>query len=553
MRKAGTILHISSLPSPYGIGTMGKEAYDFVDFLKASGLSFWQVLPLVPSGSGNSPYASYSMYAGNPDFIDLDRLRRQGLLALEDIQAYSWGNNPARVDFQAIHQGRKALLEKAYQNSKNPLSVVDFDLLTQVEDENEKEGILEDAELLDGLKELAALDGDEGDREKTAAEQAVYQPVVESVDYSWEVSSFRQQNQGWVEDYALYMALKEKYQQKPWYEWDSEIANREPWAVERFQEELREQIDFWVFVQYLFYSQWNALKLYANDNNVEMIGDIPIYSFHDSVDVWVSRRYFWLDRKNMPVKVAGVPPDAFSEDGQRWGNPLYRWDLLEDDGYQWWINRIRHNLQLYDWVRIDHFRGFDQFYAIDAGEPDAKKGEWCEGPGYDLFKRVKEELGDVKILAEDLGVITPSVRRLLEKTGFPGMKVLQFACSGSGNAYLPHNAEENAFMYTGTHDNDTTLGWLESGDKKEIAFARRYFGLNREEGLNWGMIRGALGSRCKAAMIPMQDFLDLGSGDRMNIPATPDGNWGFRMKPGAIANSLAEKISVLLECFGRHS
>ena len=204
-------------------------------------------------------------------------------------------------------------------------------------------------------------------------------------------------------------------------------------------------------------------------------------------------------------------------------------------------------------MRIDHFRGFDQFYAIDAEEPDAKKGEWCEGPGYDLFKRVKEELGDVKILAEDLGVITPSVRRLLEKTGFPGMKVLQFACSGSGNAYLPHNAEENAFMYTGTHDNDTTLGWLESGDKKEIAFARRYFGLNREEGFNWGLIRGALGSRCKAAMIPMQDFLNLGSGDRMNIPATPEGNWGFRMKPGAVTDSLAEKISVLLECFGRHS
>ena len=271
MRKAGTILHISSLPSPYGIGTMGKEAYDFVDFLKASGLSFWQVLPLVPSGSGNSPYASYSMYAGNPDFIDLDRLRRQGLLTLEDIQAYSWGKNPARVDFQAVHQGRKALLEKAYQNSKNPLSAVDFDLLTQVEDETEKEEILEDAELLDGLKDLAALDGDENNGEKAAAEQAVYQPVVESVDYDREVARFRQQNQGWVEDYALYMALKERYQQKPWYEWDSEIANREPWAVERCREELREQMDFWVFVQYLFYSQWNALKLYANDNGVEMI------------------------------------------------------------------------------------------------------------------------------------------------------------------------------------------------------------------------------------------------------------------------------------------
>ncbi len=553
MRKAGTILHISSLPSPYGIGTMGKEAHEFVDFLKKSGLSYWQVLPLVPAGSGNSPYASYSTYAGNPDLIDLDELRRQGLLALEDIQAYSWGKNAARVDFEKVHEGRKALLEKAYRNSFNPLPVVDFDLLTEVGDETEKENILEDIEMLEDLKELSALEGGEAQGEIAAAQVQVYQPVAERVDYGREIARFRDQNSGWVEDYALYMALKERYGQKPWYEWEPEAANRQPGFLDRCREELKDRVDFWVFVQYLFYTQWNALKLYANENGVEMIGDIPIYSYHDSVDVWANRRYFWLDRKNMPVKVAGVPPDAFSEDGQRWGNPLYRWDLLEDDGYQWWIDRIRHNLQLYDWVRIDHFRGFDQFYAINADEPDAKKGEWCEGPGFDLFRRVKEEMGDVKILAEDLGVITPSVCRLLEKTGFPGMKVLQFACSGSDNAYLPHNAGENAFMYTGTHDNDTTLGWMESGSPKEVAFAKKYFGLNQEEGFNWGLIRGALGSRCRSAMVPMQDFLGLGSEDRMNTPATPSGNWGFRMKPGVLTSSLAEKISGLLDCFGRHS
>lgn len=553
MRKAGTILHISSLPSPYGIGTMGKEAYNFVDFLKKSGLSFWQVLPLVPAGSGNSPYASHSAYAGNPDLIDLDDLRRQGLLTLEDIQSHSWGNRADRIDFEKVHQGREQLLKKAYENSKHPLPAVDFDLLAQVEDETQEENVLEDIEVLDELKKISILDGEGAEEELERAESQIYQPMVERADYEKETARFRDRNSSWVEDYALYMALKERYAQKPWYEWDSEIANREPWAVERCREELREQVDFWVFVQYLFYSQWNALKLYANDNNVEMIGDIPIYTYHDSVDVWANRRYFWLNRENMPVKVAGVPPDAFSEEGQRWGNPLYRWDLLEDDGYQWWIDRIRHNLELYDWVRIDHFRGFDQFYAINSDEPDARKGEWCEGPGYDLFKRVKEEMGSVKILAEDLGVITSSVHRLLEKTGFPGMKVLQFACSDSTNAYLPHNAEENSFMYTGTHDNDTTLGWLESGDKKETAFAQKYFGLNREEGFNWGLIRGALASRCKAAIVPMQDFLGLGSEGRMNTPATPSGNWGFRIKPGSASDSLAEKISGLLDCFGRHS
>ncbi len=553
MRKAGTILHISSLPSSYGIGTMGKEAFKFVDFLKKSGLTFWQVLPLVPAGSGNSPYASYSIYAGNTDLIDLDELRRQGLLTLEDIQAHSWGKDESRVDFNAVHEGRRVLLRKAYENSKNPILAVDFDLLEKAEDETEQEDILEDIEILDNLKALSKLDGEESKTEIETVEKQIYQPLAQRMDYAKEVARFRDQNSGWIEDYALYMALKDRYQQKPWYEWDLPVVNRDPEALGRCREELKEEINFWVFTQYLFYFQWNALKLYANENGVEMIGDIPIYTYHDSVDVWVNRRYFWLDRENMPVKVAGVPPDAFSEDGQRWGNPLYRWDLLEDDGYGWWINRIRHNLQLYDWVRIDHFRGFDQFYAINANEPDAKKGEWCEGPGFDLFKRVKEELGDVKILAEDLGVITPSVRRLLKKTDFPGMKVLQFACSGSDNAYLPHNAEENAFMYTGTHDNDTTLGWMKNGSKKETAFAKKYFGLNREEGLNWGFIRGALGSRCKAAIIPMQDFLGLGSEGRMNTPATPSGNWGFRMKANAVSSSLAEKISELLDCFGRHS
>lgn len=531
IRRAGTILHISSLPSPYGIGTMGAQAYTFVDFLKKAGLQYWQVLPLVPAGSGNSPYASYSTFAGNPDLIDLDFLCRLGLLEKKEIEAYNWGENPKRVNFDAVHQGKQPLLEKAYACLK-------------------KVGRAEEIK----AEEAAPIDGEE---QKTAAKKKIVKtkaaetlipaPVLSLTD----MERFRVRHADWLEDYALYMAIKEANEQKAWFQWPADIAARDPKAMVRWSNEEKERVDFWAFVQYLFFTQWEALKFYANENGVEIIGDIPIYVFHDSVDVWANKKYFWMNKDYSLAKVAGVPPDAFSESGQRWGNPLYRWDLLEDDDYGWWIERIRHSAEIYDWVRIDHFRGFDQFYAIDANEKDARHGEWCEGPGYSLFRQVEKKLGKVKILAEDLGVITPSVRKLLKATGFPGMKVLQFACSGPDNLYLPHNCDENSFFYTGTHDNDTAAGWLANGDPKEVAFAKKYFGISRLDSGHWDLIRGAFASPCMVAMTQMQDFLGLGSDDRMNIPATPSGNWGFRIAKGRTTDALAEKIRDLLYCFGR--
>lgn len=531
-RKAGTILHISSLPSPYGIGTMGVQAYAFADFLKKSGLRYWQVLPLVPAGSGNSPYASYSTFAGNPDLIDLDFLCRIGLLEKQEVEACDWGKNPRRVDFEAVHRSKQPLLEKAYAALKRAGRA------------EETKAAVPDA----AQQQAAPKKG----RNRTKAVTEEKLPEVEAPVLSLEdMGQFRLRHAGWVEDYALYMAVKEKNDGKPWFQWPADIAAREPQAMAYWSKAAEDRVDFWVFVQYVFFTQWEALKAYANENGVEIIGDIPIYVFHDSVDVWANRKYFWMNPDNSLAKVAGVPPDAFSETGQRWGNPLYRWDRLEDDGYGWWIERIRRSAEIYDWIRIDHFRGFDQFYAIDADEPDARRGEWCEGPGLALFRQMEKELGSVRILAEDLGVITPSVRKLLKATGFPGMKVLQFACSGPDNYYLPHNCDENAFMYTGTHDNDTAAGWLQNGDPRETAFAKRYFGLNREEGGHWGLIRGAFASPCMVAMTQMQDFLGLGSNDRMNVPATPSGNWGFRMEKGRATDALAAKIHDLLYCFGR--
>ena len=543
LRRAGTILHISSLPSPYGIGTMGQDAYDFVDFLKKAGLRYWQVLPLVPAGSGNSPYASYSTFAGNPDLIDLDFLQAVGLLERKELTGQSWGKNPARVDFDTVHRGKLPLLEKAYTR---------LTALGQASFRPENLAPMPEKPLA-AAKESSGKEKPSGKGKETlpSQSQTVTFTVTPPTLSLAAMQQFRLQHADWVEDYALYMAVKERNEDKPWYQWPEDIAQRQPQAVAYWSSEVKARVDFWVFVQYLFFTQWEALKFYANERDVEIIGDLPIYVLHDSVDVWVNRKYFWLNRDNSLAKVAGVPPDAFSDMGQRWGNPLYRWDLLEDDGFGWWIHRIRRNAQIYDWVRIDHFRGFDQFYAIDRDEPDARHGEWCEGSGYALFQQIEKELGRVKILAEDLGVITPSVRRLLRETGFPGMKVLQFACSGPDNAYLPHNCEENAFLYTGTHDNDTAAGWVQNGDPKEVAFAKRYFGLNAEEGYHWGLIRGALGSRCVVAMAQMQDFLGLGSEHRMNVPATPSGNWGFRMVKGASNDALAEKIRELLYCFGR--
>lgn len=491
MRSAGILMHISSLPSPYGIGTLGKSAYDFVDFLSLSGQSYWQILPIGPTGYGDSPYQSFSVHAGNPYFIDLVALCDAGLLDKESCLEVDWGADSSTVDYEKIFNNRFRILKKAFINF------------------SKKE------------------------------------------DYQFQ--KFITDNKFWLEDYSLYMAVKEHFNLLPWYNWpDNDIRSRNKKSVKKYSEMLQSEINFQKFLQYLFYSQWNQLKLYANSKNVKIIGDIPIYVGLDSVDTWANPEIFWLNENKIPVKVAGCPPDEFSATGQLWGNPLYNWENLRKNKYSWWINRLRTASTLFDVTRIDHFRGFDSYCAIDFNEENAIKCEWLAGPGMDFFKKIKKELGAIKIIAEDLGFLTPSVKKLLNDTGLPGMKVLQFAFnSDQNNDYLPHNYEQNSVVYTGTHDNDTVIGWMKKNPKKNVDHAIKYGNLSEIEGYNWGFIRLCYSSVCKMAIIPMQDFLGLDSSARMNIPSTLGGNWCWRALDTNFSPDLASKIKQLTEMYGR--
>lgn len=490
MRSSGILMHISSLPSPYGIGTMGKEARNFVDFLVKSAQTYWQVLPICPTSYGDSPYQSFSSFAGNPYFIDLDTLCKEGLLKKKECESYSWGTDSQEVDYGILYENRYPLLHMAYERF---------------------------------LKNIPA-------------------------DYN----TFCEEQEDWLEDYALFMALKDANDGNAWSQWEKEIKLREPEAIKRAEKELSEEINFWKMIQYLFYKQWNALKLYANEKGIQLIGDVPIYVAMDSADVWANPNQFYLDKNLNPIDVAGCPPDAFSKDGQLWGNPLFRWDVMKKEEYKWWTKRMEKMSRLFDVIRIDHFRGFDSYYAIPFGEKTARNGEWRVGPGIELFRTIDKKLGKLNVIAEDLGFLTDSVRKLLADSGYPGMKLLQFAFDASEDSdYLPHNYPKNCVVYAGTHDNDTIMGWLKDAPKACVSYAKEYLKMDKEEGYNWGIMRGVWASVGDMAIVTMQDILGIGSEGRMNIPSTLGCNWKWRMKAGAIDKKMAARICKYTKIYGR--
>ena len=490
VRSSGVLMPLSSLPSPYGIGTMGKRAYEFVDFLSAAGQRYWQLLPLVPTSQGDSPYSSFSTFAGNPYFIDLDMLVKDKLLRQKEIDEREWGGDPAQVDYSRMYTQRPALLHIAFRRG----------------------------------------------REKLAGELA----------------QFREENR-WVENYALYMALKERFDMLPWTAWPEEdIRLRRDDAVRRWTEELRDEIDYHAFVQLLFFRQWEKLRIYAHKKGVQFIGDIPIYVALDSADVWSEPRFFQLDEKNVPKAVAGVPPDPFTEDGQLWGNPLYNWEAMEKDGFGWWIRRVEGALKLYDVIRIDHFRGFESYWSVPYGEKTAKNGVWRPGPGMKLVRVLTSWFHDFGFIAEDLGYITPGVRQLVQDSGLPGMKILEFAFDAHGDSdYLPHCISYNSVCYLGTHDNDTVMGWLKTTGKRDRDFAARYMHITEDEGWCWGMIRTGMMTAADLFVVQMQDLLELGPEARMNVPGKPTGNWRWRMLPGAADKELAKKLKLYTRTYRR--
>ena len=490
MRTSGVLMPISSIPSPYGIGTMGKQARKFVDFLVKGGQKYWQILPICPTSYGDSPYQSFSSFAGNPYFIDLEYLCKDKLLTKKECESFQWGSNPKYVDYGIMYESRYALLRKVYARftKKEPQ---DFEKFC----ENEKQ---------------------------------------------------------WLDDYALFMALKDANGGQAWSNWDKSLRLREKKAMEEATEKYSEQIRFYKMLQYLFYQQWNALKTYANEAGIEIIGDVPIYVAGDSADVWANPDQFYLDENLEPIEVAGCPPDAFSDDGQLWGNPLFRWDVMKKDGYTWWTRRIKAMSELYDIIRIDHFRGFDSFYAIPAKDDTAKNGQWKQGPGMDLFCELEKKLGKLPIIVEDLGFLTPSVHKLLKDSGFPGMKVIQFAFdSREESDYLPHTYTNHCVVYTGTHDNDTVMGWMKTAPKASVKYAKEYLNLTKEEGYNWGMMRAAWSSVADMAIVPMQDILGLGSEARINTPSTLGNNWKWRATPEQIDAKVAKKLYHYMQMYGR--
>ena len=489
MRKSGVLMHITSLPGAYGIGTLGKEAFAFVDFLEAAGQSYWQILPLTPTGYGDSPYQSCSAYAGNHYLINLELLVEEGLLLEEELANVTWCHKDTKADFGLLYNNRLPVLRKAYARFR-------------------------DSEALD---------------------------------------AFCKENADWLADFALFMALKERFGGKPWYQWEEELKFRRSQTLEKARTELAEQIRFYSFVQYLFDRQWTALRGYAKEHGIRIIGDVPIYVPLDSVEVWSEPELFQLDEQLRPIKVAGCPPDAFTADGQLWGNPIFNWDRMKQDNYRWWVGRMRFAKQLYDIVRIDHFIGFNSYYAIPFGSKTAHGGEWREGPKYDLFKVIKQETGNGGIIAEDLGIITPSVRRLLKQAAYPGMKVLQFAFSPDGKSeYLPQNyTSTNCVVYTATHDSDTAIGWYKDLDRETKRFCKEYLGIRRGAELPDAFIRLAWRSTADMAMTTIQELCGFGSEARINVPSTIGNNWRWRALESDFTEEKALWLNRLTEICNR--
>ena len=489
-RGSGILLHISSLPSPHGIGTLGRAAYDFADRLKAAGQRYWQVLPLGPTSYGDSPYQSFSSFAGNPYFIDLELLAEDGLLTPAELEGISWGDDPEQVDYGAIYQNRFPVLRRAYARGWQ--------------------------------------------RDRAAVEAFA-------------------EGRTWLQDYALFMALKGHFGMESWIRWpDRAIRLREPEAVVRYRKLLAEDVQFYTYLQYLFFRQWSALKAYINGLGIRLIGDVPIYVALDSADVWSEPQFFQLDSENRPVEVSGVPPDYFCADGQLWGNPLYDYERMRADGYGWWIRRMDGVRQLFDVVRFDHFRGLESYWAVPYGDKTARNGRWRKGPGLELVRVLTSWFGDLELIAEDLGFLTPAVHQLLAESGLPGMKVLEFAFDPrEPSSYLPHTYGRNCVCYVGTHDNETLVQWEETVDREHIRFAREYLGLAPRQKLNQAMIRAGMQSVADLFIVPMQDLLELGAQARMNAPGTDWGNWRWRMLPGAFDEALCRRLGRWTEIYGR--
>lgn len=492
MRSSGMLLPIASLPSKYGIGSFSKSAFEFIDMLKKSNQKYWQILPIGPTGFGDSPYQSFSTFAGNPYFIDPDRLVEEGLLTTGECNGFDFGDDPRYIDYNKIYQSRFQMLRKAYERSQ--------------------------------------------------------------IGSNKSFLSFREANADWLADYALYMAIKDSYGGLSWTLWNEDIKLRKVAALNIYRNKLQGEIEFYEFIQFYFTLQWNNIKSYANKNDIKIIGDLPIYVAFDSADTWSHPELFQLDAKQNPISVAGCPPDGFSATGQLWGNPLYRWEKHKNTNYDWWIQRITYSFHVFDVVRIDHFKGFDEYFSIPYGDTTAENGHWEKGPGFEFFQTVNQRLGKVDIIAEDLGYVTESTKELLKKTGYPGMKILEFAFdSREASDYLPHNYDKNCVVYTGTHDNDTILGWYHSINEDDLALTMNYLNKTPEdaENMHWDFIRLAQQSVAKLCIIPVQDYLGFGTEARINIPSTVGDNWKWRLIENEMTEELLTKINNIVILYGR--
>ena len=497
-RSSGVLLSVTSLPSKYGIGCFSKEAYDFVDWLAKAGQTWWQILPLGPTCYGpsdDSPYQSYSAFAGNPYMISLETLIKEGVLTRKECDALDFGENPQKVDYDKLHENRYALLHKAYERS--------------------------------------------------------------NISQDPEYQKFLKENNWWLQDYALFMALKDFFGGVCWSEWPRDICLRWGYSLDYYREKLYFDIEFQQYLQFKFFQQWLKLKAYANDKGIQIIGDIPIYVSLDSSDVWAHPDLFQLDENNKPSAIAGCPPDAFSADGQLWGNPLYRWDYHKQTGYEWWISRLYQSFRLYDAVRIDHFRGMDEYFSIPYGAETAKDGHWEPGPGMSLFEAVEKKLGKKQLIAEDLGLMTDTVRKLVKDSTFPNMKVIQFGFDindgGKTNDYLPHNYDRNCVVYTGTHDNETVAGWYKGLKKKEKLLLREYLDdYHTEDAVFYKSInRMAMSSVADTCILPLQDVLGLDNSARMNQPSTVKTNWRWRMAADMLTKEAQKELLELTKRYGR--
>ena len=492
IRASGILMHLSSLPAPYGIGTMGRCAREFVDFLVKAGQSYWQILPVCPTSYGDSPYQSFSTFAGNPYFIDLDMLKDEGLLELSEYENIDWESVPHRVNYGALYEKRYPLLKIAYKR------------------------------------------------------------FMEKEDKAFK--SFCEEQSFWLEDYSIFMTIKGLNDGVSWIQWPEALKKREKEALESIYADNREEIGFWKFLQYFFFKQWKELRAYANENGVSIIGDLPIYVALDSADVWANPQMFQLDENLEPTFVAGCPPDGFSATGQLWGNPLFRWDKMEEDNFAWWIKRISYACNTYNVLRLDHFRGFESYYAIPYGDEDASGGHWEQGPGIKLFEALEEKAGKLNIIAEDLGFLTEPVKELLAKSGFPGMKVFELGFdSRDANSveYVPHNFKQNYVAYVGTHDNDTIQGWFTSASPEDVRYAQEYLSMTSLMQGHWHMMKALWATVADLTIVQAQDLFGLGSESRMNIPSTLGTNWCWRAAEGSFDDALAMRLKHFMELYDR--